>query len=116
MNTVNAVRPRRFAIKRRGEITWLGRSELCLIYNISLTGMFIICNYDWLAQGTMVEVSFELEPGSKFACKLEIRYADDGCCGGLIVDADTHSKIRLEKFIATHFSHQEHLPERRMAR
>lgn len=78
--------------------------------------MFIICNYDWLAAGTMVDVSFELEPGSKFACRMEIRYADDGCCGGLIVDADAESKTHLEKFILANFSHQEHLPERRKAR
>ena len=116
MNTNEAVRPRRFAIKRRGEITWLGRSEPCLIFNISRTGMFIICNYDWLATGTMVDVSLELEPGSKFACKMEIRYADDGCCGGLIVDADPESTIHLDNFIRANFSHQEHLPERRKTR
>ena len=116
MNNIDAVRPRRFAIKRKGKITWLGRSELCLIFNISRTGMFIICNYDWLAEGTMVEVSLELEPGSKFTCKMEIRYADDGCCGGLIVDADPQFKVRLDKFITANFSHQEHLPERRKTR
>lgn len=116
MNTIDAVRPRRFAIKRKGEITWLGRSEPCLIFNISRTGMFIICNYDWLAEGTMVDVSLELEPGSKFACKMEIRYADDGCCGGQIVDVDPESKFRLDKFIAANFSDQENLPERRKTR
>ena len=116
MNTIEATRPRRFAIKRRGEIAWLGRHEKCLIQNISRTGMFVICNYDWLVEGTVVEVSLELEPGSMFSCKLEIRYNDDGCCGGLIVDVDPQSKLRWNQFVVGHFFGQEHLPERRKTR
>jgi hypothetical protein len=78
--------------------------------------MFVICNYDWLVEGTVVEVNLELEPGSKFSCKLEIRYNDDGCVGGLIVDIDPQSKIRWNQFVVANFSGQEHLPERRKTR
>lgn len=91
----------------------MGRREVCLIHNISRTGMFVICNYDWLAEGTVVEVSFELEPGSKFSCKLEVRYANDGCFGGLIVDVDHQSKFRWDQFVVSHFAGQEQLSERR---
>jgi hypothetical protein len=75
--------------------------------------MLVICNHDWLTVGTVLDVNFELEPGSKFGCKLEVRHTYDGCFGGLIVEVDPQSKIRWDKFVVSHLSGQEHLPERR---
>lgn len=113
MNKSPVQRPRRFQISRRGELTYQEHRFACLLQDISVKGMFIICNYD-LEIGLELEVRFELEPESDFRAKIKVRHFKDGCFGAEIVETDPRSEQNWNQFMETHFAGQLGLPERRV--
>ena len=113
MNEPLVERPRRFQISRRGELTYEEHRFVCLLQDISVRGMFIICNYD-LEIGLELDVRFELEPGLDFQAKIKVRHFDNGCFGAEILKADPQSEMNWNQFMETHFAGQLRLPERRV--
>lgn len=108
-------RQRRFQISRRGQLTYQEHRFACLLQDISVKGMFIICNYD-LEIGLELDVQFELEPGSNFNAKIRVKHFKDGCFGAEIVEADPLSEKNWNQFMESHFAGQVDLPERRVRR
>jgi hypothetical protein len=113
MNQSPIQRPRRFQISRRGELAYQEHRFKCLLQDISVKGMFVICNYD-LEIGMELEVKFELEPGSEFKAKIKVRHFKDGCFGAEIVETDPRSEKNWNQFMETHFAGQVKLAERRV--
>jgi len=113
MSKSEAIRPRRFQIKRRGQLTHGDHHFACLIHDISELGMFLICNYD-LELGLELDVQFELEPGIDFRAKIKVKHFDNGCFGAEIVEADSRSDRALTQFLDSRFSGQSKLPEKRV--
>ena len=93
-------------------MSYEGHRFACLVQDISRKGLFLICNYD-LEIGLVLEVRFELEPGTDFKARIKVRHFDDGCFGAEIVEADPQSDSALQQFLETHFSGQLKLAERR---
>ena len=116
MNKSPIIRPRRFQIKRKGELsydlTYGERRMMCLVQDISEKGMFAICNDD-LEIGQELKVRFELEPGHYFEAKIAVRFFDNGCFGAEIVDADPLARRNLKEFLESHYAGQLGLHERR---
>lgn len=112
MGKPKVIRPRRFRIGRKGELTYEGRRFACLIQDISRKGIFLICNFA-LKVGQELEVRFELEPGIDFHARIKVRHFDDGCLGVEILEADPQSDSALTQFLKTRYANQSKLPERR---
>ena len=116
MNKPQVNRPRRFQIRRKGELTCeltYGENRFgCLIQDISEKGMFIICNED-LKIGEELMVRFELEPELPFEAKIKVRFFDDGCFGAEIMEAGPQSGSNLKQFLQSKYPGQSGLTERR---
>jgi hypothetical protein len=113
MSKNHVQRPRRFQISRRGELAYEDHRFPCLLQDISVKGMFIICNYD-LEVGLELDVKFELEPGLDFQATIKVKHFDNGCFGAEIVRTDLQSEKNWNHFMETHFTGQLRLPERRV--
>lgn len=112
MNKPKLVRPRRFQILRKGELTYEEHRFICLIHEVSEKGLFVVCNYD-LEVGLDLEVSVELKPGLPFKAKIKVKHFDNGCFGAEIMEADPDSRTNLKKFLESNYAGQSSLPERR---
>lgn len=112
MNKAKAERPRRFQIRRKGELIYEEHRFVCLIHDISEKGIFIICNY-YLEIGQELAVKFELEPGLPFEAKIRVRHFSDGCFGAQIIEADPRSDSNLKQFLEDNYADQSRLRERR---
>jgi len=108
-----ARRPRRFQIRRKGELSFDNHRFICLIHDISEKGIFIICNY-YLEMGWELAVRFELEPGLPFEAKIKVKHFSDGCCGAQILEVDPRSDSNWKQFLKNNYAHQSRLPERRV--
>jgi PilZ domain-containing protein len=115
MDRPHVIRPRRFPISRRGELTYEEHRFACLVQDISEQGMFIICNYD-LDVGLELDVKFELEAGLPYQARIKVRHFSDGCFGAEIVEADPQSAANWIQFLESNFAGQLRLPERRSRR
>jgi len=112
MNKAKVGLPRRFQIRRKGELSYEDHRFICLIHDISEKGIFIICNYD-LEIGLELAVRFELEPGLPFEAKIKVRHFSDGCCGAQIIEVDPRSDSNWKQFLKDNYADQSRLPERR---
>ena len=116
MDKPHLSRPRRFQIRRKGELSYeltYGEHHLrCLIQDISEKGMCIICNDD-LKIGEELKVRFELEPELPFEAKIKVRFFDDGCFGAEIMEADAQSGGNLKQYLQSKYPGQSGLTERR---
>lgn len=101
MNTRELRREPRFPISRRGELTYNGTRFPCLIYDISNSGIGIICARD-PAAGQALELRFELSPDQYYQCKIKIKYIDNGCLGSEIIEVDQNAAKMYRRFIQQH--------------
>ena len=116
MDKPHVSRPRRFQIRRKGELSYeltYGEHRFaCLIQDISEKGMCIICNED-LKVGEDLKVRFELEPELPFEARIKVRFFDDGCFGAEIMETDLQSGSNLKQFLQNKYPGQSGLTERR---
>ena len=108
-------RPRRFQVSRRGQLSYEEHQFACLVQDISLKGLFVICNYD-LEIGLELMIRFELEPGLPFEGKIKVRHFHDGCFGAELVEAEPSYLDNWNQFLIDEFGDQTTLPERRARR
>ncbi|MEK6592482.1 MAG: PilZ domain-containing protein [Pseudomonadota bacterium] len=113
MNKPNVMRPCRFQLNRKGELTYQDRRFACLIQDISEKGIFIICNYN-LGIGLELEVKFELEAGLHFNSKIRLRHIDGGCFGAEIIEVDHRSDSNRKRFLDSNYYGQAWLPGSRL--
>ena len=115
MNKAKVERPRRFQIRRNGELIYEEHRFICLIHDISEKGIFLICNY-YLEIGQEFAVRFEFEPGLNFEAKIRISHFSDGCFGAEIIEVDPRSNSNWNQFLKNNYADQLRLPERRVRR
>jgi len=115
MNKPHVDRPRRFQISRKGQLTYEEHQFACLVQDISVKGLFVICNYD-LEIGLELMIRFDLEPGLPFEGKIKVRHFNDGCFGAEIIEAGPRYESNWNRFLEDNFTGQASLPERRARR
>lgn len=108
-------RPRRFQISRRGQLTYEEHQFACLVQDISIKGIFVICNYD-LEIGLELMIRFDLKPDLPFEGKIKVKHFHDGCFGAEIVSAEPLYLGNWNTFLEDQFGDQPNLPERRARR
>jgi len=115
MSKPQVLRARRFQISRRGQLTYEEHQFACLVQDISVKGLFAICNYD-LEIGLVLTIRFDLKPDLPFEGKIKVRHFNDGCFGAEIVEADPRYLENWNRFLEDQFGDQANLPERRARR
>jgi hypothetical protein len=102
-------RDTRFPYSRRGELNDKGTRFPCLIQDISVKGLFIICARNPVV-GQELGVKFELTPGHIHQCQIRVQHIDNGCFGAEITNAGEHEDQVFQQFIQKRFkelkSHQ----------
>ncbi len=91
----------RFPLSRRGELSDGDTRFPCLIQDISVSGIFIICARN-SAVGQELGVRFELTPGHFHQCKIRVQHIDDGCFGAEITVAEQDNRV-FQHFVENRF-------------
>jgi hypothetical protein len=104
MNHKKFERPRdvRFPHNRRGELSYNGTCFPCLIQDISVRGLFIICARD-PEVGQELEVKFELTPAYFHQCKIRVQHVEDGCFGAEIIDVGQQENKIFQQYVEKRF-------------
>jgi len=92
----------RFPYNRRGELSYNGTRFLCLIQDISVSGLFIVCARD-PDVGQELGVRFELTPEYFHQCKIRVQHVEDGCFGAKIIDVEKQENKIFQDYVEKRF-------------
>ena len=92
----------RFVHSRRGELNYEGIRFPCLIQEISVSGLSIICARD-TAVGQELHVMFDLTPGHFYQCKIRVKRVDNDCFGAAITHAEANDSKAFQEFVNKRF-------------
>ena len=92
----------RFAHSMRGELNYGGTRFPCLIQEISVSGLSIICARD-IAVGQELHVMFDLTPGHFYQCKIRVEHVDNGCFGASITHTEANDSKAFQVFVNKRF-------------
>ena len=95
-------REARFPHSRRGELSDNGTRFPCLIQDISVRGVFIICARNPVV-GQELSVRFELTPGHFHQCRIRVQHIENGCFGAEITGAEEQDNKVFRHFIEKRF-------------
>jgi len=97
-------RPRdiRFPLNRRGELSYNGTRFPCLIQDISVGGLFIICARD-PEVGQKLGVRFELTRDYIHQCEIRVQHVEDGCLGAKIIDVGERENKIFQHYVEKRF-------------
>ena len=91
----------RYPISRRGELSYKGVRFPCLLHDISARG-FLICSARNPVIGQQFGLSFEMAPGQRHQCKIQVKHVDSGCLGAEITEIGEQDDQTFQRFVREH--------------
>jgi hypothetical protein len=101
-NKFERTRDFRFPHNRRGELSYNGTHFPCLIQDISVRGIFIICARD-PEVGQEFEVKFELTAEHLHQCEIRVQHIEGGCFGAEIIGVREQESKMFQHYVEKRF-------------